>query len=141
MLCNGNCSPIICCFTHQITKLKAVFNFYLCLHRCSLFQIFLKGVLWVVIKLRRGPLFSCFIAFLWSNFSKYFEGVHEVPPPPPPVCIYDYSPPSILWIIELMLSFCDQLNKLLCQTDIFLNILFKASLLWICKPLTPNFQI
>ena len=30
-----------------------------------------------------GPLFSCFIAFLFYNFSKSFEGVHEVPPPPP----------------------------------------------------------
>ena len=27
-----------------------------------------------------GPLFSCFIAFLCYNFSKSFEGVHEVPP-------------------------------------------------------------
>ncbi len=25
----------------------------------------------------------CFIAFLCYNFSKSFEGVHEVPPPPP----------------------------------------------------------
>ena len=27
-----------------------------------------------------GPLFSCLIAFLWSNFSKSFEGVHEEHP-------------------------------------------------------------
>jgi hypothetical protein len=35
----------------------------------------------------RGPLFSCFIAFLFYNFSKSFEGVHELPPSSPhPLC-------------------------------------------------------
>jgi hypothetical protein len=39
-----------------------------------------------------GPLFPCFIAFLWPNISKSFEAVHEVSQPPgplsPTVCIY-----------------------------------------------------
>ncbi len=46
-------------------------------------------------KIKGGPLFSCFIAFLWPNFSKsfqVFEGF-EVRLPPPlsltAVCIYD----------------------------------------------------
>ncbi len=38
-----------------------------------------------------GPLFSCLVAFLCYNFSKSFEGVHEVPPSSPlslPPCVH-----------------------------------------------------
>ncbi len=45
-----------------------------------------------------GSSFSCFIEFLWPNFSKSFEGEHGVPPPPlsspPPVCTYEWD-----WIV------------------------------------------
>jgi hypothetical protein len=36
-------------------------------------QILLRGVLGVVKKSRRGPLFSCFIAFLCANFAPSFH--------------------------------------------------------------------
>ncbi len=55
----------------------------------SHFQILLRGYMELWRNLGGGPLFSCFIAFLCYNFSKSFEGVHEVPPspsPPPPSC-------------------------------------------------------
>ena len=49
----------------------------------SHFQILLRGYLGLWENLGWGTLFSCFIAFLWSNFSKSSEGVHEVSPPLP----------------------------------------------------------
>ncbi len=52
----------------------------------SHFQFFLRGYLGLWENLGWGTLFSCFIAFLWSNFSKSSEGVHEVSPPPLPLC-------------------------------------------------------
>jgi hypothetical protein len=48
-----------------------------------------------------GPLFSCFIAFLCYNFSKPFEGVHEVPPPPPE-CIFGGDPVDFLQFFILL---------------------------------------
>ena len=49
------------------------------IHRCTvIFKFFWGGYLGFWENLGGGPLFSCFIAFLWSNFSKSFEGVHEV---------------------------------------------------------------
>jgi hypothetical protein len=60
-------------------------------HRCTVvFKFFWGGTymgLWE--NLGGGPLFLCIIAFLCYNFSKSFEGVHEVPPPsspPLPLC-------------------------------------------------------
>jgi hypothetical protein len=52
-----------------------------------------EGVHGVVRKSGRGSsifVFYTFIAFLCYNFSKYFDGVHEVPPllpPLPPPCV------------------------------------------------------
>jgi hypothetical protein len=53
----------------------------------------------------RGPLFSCFIAFLFYNFSKSFEGVHEVPPSSPlsPLC-------AIMLVTLNIISVSFQLN-------------------------------
>jgi hypothetical protein len=64
------------------------------------------GGTWGCEKIWEGVLYFCGllhfydpIAFLWSNCSKSFEGVHEVAPssppgpppgPPSPVCIYDH---------------------------------------------------
>ncbi len=58
-------------------------------HRCTVI-FFWWGTSGVVRKPGRGSSIFVF-AFLCYNFSKSFEGVHEVPPscpPPPPVCIY-----------------------------------------------------
>ncbi len=60
------------------------------------FSNYYEGGTWGCEKMwEGGPLFSCFMAFLWSNFWNSFEGVHEVPPLLPP-CVH-------LWrkIIEL----------------------------------------
>ena len=72
-----------------ISESKVWFYSWHCLmgwqHRMlSYFQTLLRG-LWE--HLGGGPLFSCFIAFVGYNFSKSFEGVHEVPPSPPP-CVH-----------------------------------------------------
>jgi hypothetical protein len=54
----------------------------------SHFQILLKGYMGLWENMGGGPLFSCFIAFLCYDFSKSFEGVHEVPPSSPPPCVH-----------------------------------------------------
>ena len=54
-------------------------------HRCAvMFKFFWGRYMGLWENLGGGPLFPCFIAFLWYNFSKSFKGVHEVPPPPSP---------------------------------------------------------
>ncbi len=49
----------------------------------SHFQILLRGGMRLRKNLGGGLIFSYFIAFLCYNFSKSFEGVHEVPPSSP----------------------------------------------------------
>jgi hypothetical protein len=49
--------------------------------RCTvIFKFFMWGLGWVhwVVRKLGWPLFSCFFAFLWPNFLKSFEGVHEL---------------------------------------------------------------
>jgi len=60
--------------------------------RCTVVFKFFWGGYWELWENLGGPLFPCFIAFLWTNISKSFEAVHEVSQPPgplsPTVCIY-----------------------------------------------------
>jgi hypothetical protein len=68
-------------------------------HRCTvIFKFFWGWYLGLLENLGGGPLFLCFIAFLWINFLKSFEGVRDVPPPPPP----DPSPSLCASIVALL---------------------------------------
>ena len=49
-------------------------------HRCTvIFKFFWGGYLELWENLEGCPLFSCFIAFVWPNFYKSFEGAPHVP--------------------------------------------------------------
>ncbi len=76
-------------------------------HRCTIiFKFFWGGCLGLWENLGGGLLSSCFIAFLWFNFSKSFEGVHDFC-----MCIYEtittndwpasLSPWSWLWALAV----------------------------------------
>ncbi len=49
-------------------------------HDSQSFSNSFEGVLGVVRKSRGSSFFVFFFAFVWPNFSKSFEGVHEEPP-------------------------------------------------------------
>jgi hypothetical protein len=55
-------------------------NYVIIYHRCTVVFKFFLGGTWdcEIIWGGGGPLFLCFITFLKPNFSKSFEGVHQV---------------------------------------------------------------
>jgi hypothetical protein len=60
-----------------------------------------------VLKNPGGLVFLCFTAFLWSSFSKSFEGVHEVPTPPPtfvPMCSMENDVCKMLLFVFFLLK-------------------------------------
>ncbi len=65
-------------------------------HRCTvIFKFFWGGYLGLWKNLGGGTLSLCFMGFQWSNFSKSFEGLHEVHPSPSPLCASIYL--SSVW--------------------------------------------